>query len=83
MIPTMSRITPAVWMLNPDDVVLTAQIMIAPAALSSSEKVMPISVPPSVVLRGLSPGRPGGKRRGAQSQPRESLNAALIRPTWL
>ncbi len=41
-IPTTRRMTPAVWMLKPDEVVLTAQIKIAPAALSSNDKVIPM-----------------------------------------
>src|SRR3989442_7596381 len=48
MIPMISRITPTVWMLRPDTVAVTAQVRIAPAAISSRLTPTPI-VPPSLV----------------------------------
>src|SRR5476649_1128250 len=46
MIPTISRMTPTVWMLIPLTVALTAQIRTAPAAARRRLKLSPIFLPP-------------------------------------
>ena len=47
MMPTISRITPTVWMLTPETVAVTAQVRIAPAAIEKNADSKSHVGPPS------------------------------------